>query len=309
MLGATGRDCVVTSVLHALEVATNVYLYRLSSFMGGLQLSDVPGQGWPANPKIQSEFTMTMTTLIGVAGICDALEEVLPRLSPATGDAVQFLLDVIPDQSRFLCFVPVRAGCVAELCAHGMCVSDHAAAGTRAGDADLVSVPAGWVVLPGPEASAWQARWLVQSIEAFHFFAPLHESELEELAHVDEQLAGTVKTLQRIRPAVTDELFGEALALISPVAFTALPPGVIHVEAIASDCPQCCSQRGANGDLLSQSMFVLLHAPGTTIDVDPLLGRARGLIRPVPTCASAIFRRPSEGTAACAKDFPLARSP
>lgn len=221
-------------------------------------------------PLIRLDFTMTM--LIRVADVCDALEAVLTRLSPATGDAVQFLLDVIPDQSRSLCFVPVRAGGVTEVCAYHLYVSEREEAAAKIVGANRRSEPAGWVALLGADAPTWQARWLVQSIEAFHFFAPLNEMELDELADVDEQLAGTVKALQRIRPVSTEELFDEAMEVIPPVAFTAPLQGVIRMEEALSDRLQCCPRCRANAALLPQSMLVLLHAPGTTIEVDPNLG-------------------------------------
>jgi hypothetical protein len=102
------------------------------------------------------------------------------------------------------------------------------------------SAPAGWVVLPGPEAPAPQVRRLAQIIEAFHCFAPLRD--LHELTHVDEQLARTISTVQRIRPMLTEELFGAAIALIPPATFVAPAPGGTSIEATMPPRPQCWPQ-------------------------------------------------------------------
>ncbi|MDP9880277.1 hypothetical protein J2W25_004605 [Variovorax boronicumulans] len=256
------------------------------SFMGGQQDRMPLILFESRDAMIQPESVMTM--FIRVASVCDALEAVLPRLSPATGDAVQFLLDIIPDESRFLCFVPVRAGCVTELWAHYMYVNDCEDAATRADVADRVPVPAAWVVLPGPEASASQARRLVQSIEAFHFFAPLHELELDELANVDEQLAGTVKTLQRIRSTPTEELFGKAFALIPPATFTVAAPGLIRIDDTMSPRPQGCPRYRANSVLLPDSLFVVLHPAGSKVEVDVMFGVTDPRSRQSPVCANPL---------------------
>lgn len=207
---------------------------------------------------------------IRIASVCDALETALPRLSRDAGDAVRAILATTPNESRCLCFVPIREGCLTELWAHYMYANDREDATTSASDAARVSEPSGWVVLPGPEAPASQVRRLAQIVEAFHFFAPLRD--LCELAHIDEPLACTIATLNRIRPTPAEELFGEALALIPPATFTAAAPGLIRIDDPMPPRPQGVPRYRANTALLPQSLFMVLHPPGTKVEVDVMFG-------------------------------------
>ncbi|GER21418.1 hypothetical protein VCH24_64700 [Variovorax boronicumulans] len=210
---------------------------------------------------------------IRIASVCDALETARSRLSRDAGDSVRAILSTTKNESRSLCFVPIREGCLTELWAHYMYADDRDVAAMSTSDVARVSEASGWVVLPGPEAPASQVRRLAQIVEAFHFFTPL--GNLHELAHVDEQLVRTIATLQRIRPTPTEELFGEALALIPPATFAVPAPGVISIESTMPPRPQCCPQYRANPALLPKSLFVVLHGPGTKIEVDAIFGPIR----------------------------------
>ena len=214
-----------------------------------------------------------MTIFIRIASVCDALETTLPRLSRDAGDAVRAVLAATTEASRSMCFVPSRAGCLTELWAHYMYANDRKDAARREVDTAVVPEPSGWLVSPAQEALESQVRELGRIVEAFHFFAPLRD--LRELVHVDEQLARAIGALQRIRPTATAELFGEAHALIPPATFAAPAPGIISIESTMPPRPQCCPQYRANTALLPLSFFVVLHGPGTRIEIDAIFGPIR----------------------------------
>ncbi|PZQ65520.1 Uncharacterised protein [Xylophilus ampelinus] len=216
-----------------------------------------------------------MTMFIRVASICDAMEEFLPVLSVDARDAVRALLATTSSEERGLCFVPIREGCLTELWEHHIFAAEGRESSTVAGVGhDLreagVTPPAGWVVFPGPDAKAEQVRRLARIVEGFHFFAPL--AEVTELLDAAAPLARALAALRSIRPAATAELHGEALALSPPAAFRAAAPGLIRIDDPMPPRPQGVPRYRANTALLPNSWFVVLHAPGTKVEVDAIFG-------------------------------------
>ncbi|PZQ78415.1 Uncharacterised protein [Xylophilus ampelinus] len=216
-----------------------------------------------------------MTMFIRIASVCDALEEFLPVLPVDTRDVVRALLAATTQEARGLCFLPIREGCLTELWAHYIFAAEGHESSTAAGvGQDLREVepapPTGWVVFPGPDANAEQVRRLAQIVEGFHFFAPL--TEVTELLEAAAPLARALAALRSIRPIATAELHGEALALFPPATFRAAAPGLIRIDDPMPPRPQGVPRYRANTALLPNSWFVVLHAPGTKVEVDAIFG-------------------------------------
>jgi len=212
---------------------------------------------------------------IRIASVCDALEALLPWLSVQAGEAARALLAATSYEARCLCFVPIREGCLTELWAHYIYTEDTCEASSVAGaDHDHGEVgaapPTGWVVFPGPEAKAAQVRRLAQIVESFHFFAPL--AEVTEIVDADTPLARALSALRSIRPAATAELHGEALALFPPASFKAPAPSLIRIDDPMPPRPQGYPRYRANTALLPNSLFMVLHPPGTKVEVDAMFG-------------------------------------
>lgn len=213
-----------------------------------------------------------MPMFIRIASVCDALEAALPCLSLDARDAARALLAATTNEARSLCFVPIRERYLTELWAHYIYAADRREASSASGDGDVASVmAAGWLVFPAPEATAAQVRKLAQVVETFHFFAPLSDVAAE-LVDADGQLACTLAALRRIRSTATDELHGEALALIPPASFTAPAPGLIRIDDPMPPRPQGYPRYRANTALLPDSHFMVLHPPGTKVEVDAMFG-------------------------------------
>lgn len=216
-----------------------------------------------------------MLMFIRVASVCDALEAQLPSLSVDAGEAVRTLLAATTHEARGLCFVPIREGCLTELWAHYIFAAEGRESSTIAGVGRdfgevVAAPPIGWVVFPGPEAKAEQVRRLAQTVDGFHFFAPL--AEVAESLDAATPLARALAALRSIRPAATAELHGEALALFPPATFRAAAPSLIRIDDPMPPRPQGVPRYPANVALLPNSWFVVLHAPGTKVEVDAIFG-------------------------------------
>lgn len=233
-----------------------------------------------------------MSMFIRTASVCDALEALLPWLSVQAGEAVRSLLAATSYEARCLCFVPISEGCLTELWAHYIYAADTCEASSVAGadhdHGEVGAAPAaGWIVFPGPEAKAAQVRRLAQIVDAFHFFAPLGDVAAE-LVDADRQLARTLAALRGIRSTLKDELHGKALALIPPASFTAPAPGLIRIDDPMPPRPQGHPRYRANTALLPDSLFVVLHPPGTKVEVDVMFGVTDPRSRQRPVCANPL---------------------
>lgn len=227
-----------------------------------------------------------MNCPISVDQICTVLQTVSANLHPSDREQVQTLVASTSSASRALCLFPIRMHAPVEVWANciyspnpdrpsassPMCSEAPQTVSSQSRD------PVGWVCALRPRTfDSWLGS-LADLVDAFHFFAPLNC--LGDLGRLNAPLASQVMALQRIRPCIAAELYGEEITFSPPAKFWAPDPGAILLRAVPplDPFPVEWAQHGFDPLGECHATVVVLFGTATKIAAD---GKYSGELRPI----------------------------
>lgn len=220
---------------------------------------------------------------ISVNNICVALETASEKLASPGREQVRTVLASTSSESRALLFFPIQMHAPVEVW-HGSVYapdadstveSEHACREVLKPVGSVIPQPVGWLCLLARSNSACGGRSLMELVHNFHFFAPLRC--LSALKHLQLSFAQQVRALQRLRPAVNAELFGDEIAFAPPAAFGAADPDVVLLNAMSplEALPEQCCRYPFDPLSATLGSVLVLYGTATKIEPDPAMGLAR----------------------------------
>lgn len=216
-----------------------------------------------------------MAALISIDRICTALKEVSGRLAAPDRDQVLTLLASTPPACRSLCLAPIQMnGPAIEVWSDTIYAPrPQDASAPEQASAETLE-PVGWMCFLRASSFGGQFSTLADLVDAFHFFAPLLPAILGRL---EASLAEQIRALQRLRPAVGSELYGDEITFVPPAAFGAAKPDQIQANAMSPlDSPPEGYDRFPFAALgKTRATVVVLYGSATKVDPDPAMGLTR----------------------------------
>lgn len=216
-----------------------------------------------------------MVALISIDRICTALEATSEKLAGPERDQLQSLLASTPPACRALCLAPVQIHAPA-IEVWGDTIYAPRAQDTSAHEQASTETlqPVGWICFLRASSFEDQLSTLADLVDTFHFFAPLLP---EILGRLDASLAEHVRALQRLRPAVGSELYGDEMTFVPPAAFGAAKPDQILANAMSplDSPPKGCDRFPFAPLSKTRATVVVLYGSAAKVDPDPAMGLTR----------------------------------
>lgn len=216
-----------------------------------------------------------MAALISIDTICTALDGASEMLAAPDRDQVLSHLASTPPACRALCLAPIQIHAPATEVWGDTIYAPRPQDTSAPEQASTETLqPVGWICFLRASSFEGQFSTLADLVDAFHFFAPLLPATLGRL---DASLAEQIRALQRLRPAVGSELYGDEITFIPPAAFGAVTPDQILVNALS---PLDSTPEGYGRFLFAplsktRATVVVLYGTATKIAPDPAMGLTR----------------------------------